>query len=73
MFKLCKIEIIKNVIQQKHKILSEQNFSFNVYIKATEENDASARTIKVLSRPIKNKDSISKMNLAEVFFNLSRQ
>ena len=60
-------EIIKNVIKQKEKQLTEiQNFSCNIYIRATEENDASARTIKVLSRSVKNKDSISKMNLAEV-------
>ena len=63
-------EIVKNVIKQKGKQLNDvQNFSCTIYIRATEENDASARTIKVLSQNVKNKDSIAKMNLAEVLLN----
>jgi hypothetical protein len=63
-------EIIKNVIRQKSKILSEQNFSANVYIKATEENDALSRSIKVLNRPIKKEDELLKMNMAEILIKL---
>lgn len=65
-------EFIKNVIHQKEKTLTEaENYSCNVYIKATEENDATVKTIKILSRPIKNKkiDS-SRMSMAEVLLKL---
>ncbi len=60
-------EIIKNVIKQKEKQLTDaQTLNYNVYIKAIEESDPS-KTIKVLSRPVKKMDDLSKMSMAEIF------
>jgi hypothetical protein len=64
-------EIIENVIRQKEKTENAaKTFSCNVYIRATEENNAPTKTIKILSRPIKNKSDSLKLNMAEVLLKL---
>lgn len=64
-------EIIQNVIRQKSKIESEaKNYSCDVYIRATEENNTPTKTIKILSRPIKNKADTLKLNMAEILLKL---
>ena len=64
-------EIIEKVIRQKEGISKKvQNSSFEVYIKATEENDRIGKSIKVLSRPIKKNSDLNKMSMAEVLLNV---